>query len=310
MKGMISVIVPTFNEEGSVEVLFAEVKKSLGKEPFEILYINDGSSDGTLAALKKLAKKHKEAKYVSFSRNFGHQAALRAGLRYARGDAVISMDCDLQHPPELLPTLLEKWREGFDIVYTRRDDRKAEEISIFKKVTSKGFYGVMNAMSGLNMDPGAADFRLLSRKVVDVVNGSPEPDLFLRGLVNWVGFTAAAIDYVPAKRFAGESKYSLKKMLKFALNGIMQFSVKPLRISIVMGLITALGGFIYLLYVLWGYFIAHHTVEGWTSTIIAILIIGGMQMVMLGIVGEYVGKTFIQTKQRPDYIVSETNLGT
>jgi glycosyltransferase involved in cell wall biosynthesis len=305
---MISIIVPTFNEEGNVEALHAAVKKHMNKEPYELLFVNDGSGDGTLAALKKLAKKHREVKYVSFSRNFGHQAALRAGLRYAQGDAVISMDCDLQHPPELLPTLIKKWREGFEIVYTRRDDTQAEEISLFKKVSSRGFYGVMNAMSGLGIDPGAADFRLLDRKVVDVVNDSPEPDLFLRGLVNWVGFKAVAIDYVPAKRFAGVSKYSLKKMVKFALNGIMQFSVKPLRISIVAGMLTALGGFIYLLYVLWGYFVVHQTVEGWASTIIVILLTGGIQMMMLGIVGEYVGKTFIQTKQRPDYIVSETNL--
>lgn len=305
---MISIIIPTFNEEGNVEVLYQEIKRYLAKDKLEIIFINDGSTDSSLSVIKLMAAKYDGVKFLSFSRNFGHQAALRAGLVYAKGDAVISMDADLQHPPKLLPKLIAEWKNGYDIVYTKRNNNKAEKVGIFKKASSMIFYKIMNRLSGLTIDPGAADFRLLDRKIVDVINNFPEPNLFLRGLVNWIGFKSIAIDYTPAKRFTGKSKYSFKKMFSLALNGITQFSIKPLRASIIVGFFIAGIGAIYGIYALIGYFVGNNVASGWTSLTIVILMTSGIQLILLGVVGEYVGKTFIQTKRRPDYIVADTNI--
>lgn len=304
----ISIIVPSFNEAENIPVLLQAVKSNLKKRAFEIIFIDDGSTDGSIKLLQRLSKGHEELRYISFSRNFGHQSALRAGLHYASGDAVISMDADMQHPPELIPNLIKKWEEGYDIVYTRRNDNEAEGITYFKKISSLIFYRTMNKMSGLKIDPGAADFRLLDRKVVDIINDFQEPDLFLRGLIDWVGFKSIPIDYVPAQRFSGQSKYSLRKMLNFALNGITQFSIKPLRLAIIIGFFMALLGVLYALYAVYDHFIGSHTVSGWTSLVIVVLMTSGIQLMLLGVVGEYVGKTFVQTKSRPDYIVAETNI--
>jgi dolichol-phosphate mannosyltransferase len=196
----ISIIIPSFNEQDNVSVLFKKIKSVLPYANLEVIFVDDGSSDGTLENIIKLSKTERCVKYISFSRNFGHQAALRAGLRAARGDAVISMDADLQHPPELLPILISKWERGHDIVYTKRDDDSAEKTSLFKKKSSNIFYKLINQLSGLSIDPGAADFRLLDRKVVDVINSFTEPNIFLRGLVNWIGFKSASIDYVPDRK--------------------------------------------------------------------------------------------------------------
>lgn len=307
---MISIVIPTFNEEGNVKTLFDKVKKNLGKEKFEIIFVDDGSTDNSLGIIKSMAIKNKEVKYLSFSRNFGHQAALRAGLKVTRGDAVISMDADLQHPPELLPKIIENWENGYEIVYTTRDDSKSEKVGIIRKSIGELFYKTINYLSGLSIDPGAADFRLLDRKVVDVINEFPEPNLFLRGLVNWIGFRSIAIDYVPAKRLSGKSKYSINKLFSLAINGITQFSVKPLRVSIIIGFIMAGAGLLYGVFALADYFISNHTTSGWTSLIIVILLTSGIQLIVLGIVGEYVGKTFLQTKERPDYILSDSNIST
>lgn len=306
---MISIVVPTFNEEGNVEILFDKIKSNLKKEKLEVIFVDDGSTDGSLDILKSMAAKHDEVKYISFSRNFGHQAALRAGLKSAKGDAVISMDADLQHPPELLPKLILEWKNGYEIVYTKRDDSKAEKVGAIRKKSSVIFYGLINYLSGLSIDPGAADFRLLDRRVLDVINDFPEPNLFLRGLVNWVGFKTLAIEYIPAKRFTGSSKYSIKKLFNLAINGITQFSVKPLRISIVVGFIMAAIGALYGGYALVEFFLRGSSItSGWTSLIIIILLTSGIQLILLGVVGEYVGKTFQQTKQRPDYIIARTNI--
>lgn len=304
----ISIVVPSFNEQDNVSVLFEKINEQLSSVDFEVIFVDDGSSDDTLKNLIKLSEKHKAVKYLSFSRNFGHQAALRAGLRVAKGDGVISMDADLQHPPEILPKLIALWSDGYDIVYTTRDDDKAEKISYLRKKSSLVFYNLINKLSGLSIDPGAADFRLLDRKVVDEINKFPEPELFLRGLVNWIGYRSIAVSYAPAKRFSGNSKYSFKKLLNFALSGITQFSIKPLRMSIVIGFLMSGFGALYGIYALAQYFISSNNASGWTSLIIVVLITSGLQMILLGVVGEYVGKTFMQTKQRPDYIVANTNI--
>jgi polyisoprenyl-phosphate glycosyltransferase len=304
----ICVVIPTFNEEGNVEQLYKEVGAVLKGHDFTLLFVDDGSTDKSLEIIQRLAAKDKRVTYLSFSRNFGHQAALRAGLANAGDyDCVVSMDADLQHPPELLPEMIKKWREGYEVVYTLRDDRAAR-IGLAKKVTSRQFYKLMNGLSDIKVPAGAADFRLLDKKVVAVINHVPEPNLFLRGYIQWVGFNQYAIPYVPNDRFSGTSGYSVKKMLSIASHGITQFSVKPLRFSLLVGFCFALGAFAYGLIAVVSYFMYDKVVSGWTSVLVSVLFTSGVQLMLLGVLGEYLGKTFIQTKARPDYIVKETNI--
>jgi len=302
----ISIVIPCFNEEDNIPVIYRELKKWLKNETYEVVFVDDGSTDGSLAVLQQLAASHKNIKYISFSRNFGHQAALRAGLRGASGRAVISMDADLQHPAKLLPQLLDEWRSGYDVVYTVRKD--TSETGAFKRFTSRQFYRWMNYLSDLHIDEGAADFRLLDRKVVTVINRQQESELFLRGYISWLGFNQKAVLYEPAKRFSGQSKYTLRKMLNLATHGVTQFSVKPLRLSIIVGLTFAILGALYGIYAVISYFTSNTVASGWTSLTVLILITSGIQLVLLGVVGEYVGRTFVQTKNRPDYLVSRTNV--
>lgn len=302
---LISIIVPSFNEEDNVLILYDKIKEILSNSSFELIYVDDGSTDKTLRNLKRLSKKYSEVKYISFSRNFGHQAALRAGLQFAKGDAVISMDADLQHPPEILPMLIKRWQEGYDIVFTMR--KNLSNIGYFKRKTSKLFYKCMNFLSDLNIAEGAADFRLLDKKVVEIINAQHESELFLRGYISWLGFQQVGIPYTPAKRFSGRSKYTFKKMVKLAIDGITQFSIKPLRLSMIIGVLFALGGILYGIYALASYFLNVHITSGWTSIIVVLLITSGTQLILLGVVGEYVGKIFMQAKQRPDYVIREAS---
>ena len=303
-KKLVSIIIPTFNEVDNIPVIFDAIKNELdGNFTFEVIFINDGSSDGSLTIIKKLAKSNKQVRFISFSRNFGHQAALRAGINNAYGECVISMDADMQHPPKLLKNLLSKWQEGYDIVYTRR--KNVGDISIFKRASSRLFYNIVNKLSDLNIEYGAADFRLIDRKVANVIRELPSNELFMRGFIAWCGFKQCAIDYVPAKRFAGTSKYSFRKMYTLAMQGITQFSIKPLRIANVLGFLSAFSGLLYGIYVAWSHFFGHTTVSGWTSVMVCILIIGGIQLIILGIVGEYLGRTFLQTTALPNYIIDD-----
>lgn len=301
----ISVVVPTYNEEGNVGELFAALSKELRTTNFEVIFVDDGSTDKSLDIIRVLAEKHDHVKYVTFSRNFGHQAALRAGLRYAQGDAVISMDADLQHPPELIPELLQKWHDGYEVVYTVRKD--TAETGAFKRITSSWFYKVMNFMSGLQLEEGAADFRLLDRRVVDVINKQPEADLFLRGYISWIGFRQIGVAYTPAKRFSGASKYTLKKMIAFASKGVTQFSIKPLRLAFALAVAAFILSVLYVAYALVAT-LAGHVVPGWLSIVVLVVFMQGIQFLLVGLVGEYVGRTFIQTKHRPEFIVRDTNV--
>jgi len=300
----ISIVVPSHNEEGNVEALYVEIKKVLEDYKFEIIFVDDGSTDDTLTVLKKLSKTFKEIKYLSFSRNFGHQAALRAGLKAAKGDAVISMDADLQHPPSLLPTLIAKWHEGFQVVYTIRKDN--EETGLLKKASSSLFYKLLNFLSGLHMSEGAADFRLLDRQIVDLVNDQHEANIFLRGYISWLGFNQVGIDYVPAKRFSGKSKYSFKKLISLASTGVTQFSIKPLRLAHIMAVAAFLVSLIYVLYALVISFTGN-VVPGWLSLIVLFVFMQGVQFLLLGLIGEYLGRTFMQTKNRPEFIIADTS---
>ena len=249
---------------------------------------------------------NKKINYLSFSRNFGHQSALRAGLDYSTGDCVISMDGDLQHPPELIPDLIEKWKEGYDIVYTLREDDK--KTSFLKKFTAGIFYNLINSLSNISIPKGAADFRLLDRSVVDILKTFKENTLFLRGLISWLGFRQYGIKYTPHERFSGKTKYSVKKMMMFAITGITSFSVKPLHLSTVIGVLLSITAFIYGFYALIIKFFSNEALPGWTSVLVSVLFIGGVQLIMMGIIGEYMGKLFIESKKRPNYILKDKSL--
>lgn len=303
----ISVVIPAYNEEGNIRPLADDLVKVLAEYPsYEIIFIDDGSRDRTLTEIKQAKTSNPAVKYVSLSRNFGHQNALKAGLDLAAGDCVISMDADMQHPPELIRAMIAKWLEGFDIVYTIRAD---DDLPFLKRATSKMFYRIINCLSDVEINEGAADFRLMDRKVVDVFKRDiGEYYLFFRGLISWVGFKQYAIAYRPNKRMFGNSKYSWRRMIRFGLNGITSFSTKPLRISMVIGFVVSSLSFIYAVYALYQHVFNRQTVAGWTSVIISVLFIGGIQMLLLGILGEYIGKQFFESKRRPHYIVRESDL--
>ena len=300
----VSVVVPTMNEEGNIEALTEKTLGVLKKYPdYELIFIDYGSTDDTLEAIKKQRKENEKIGYISFSRNFGHQNALRAGLDHATGDCVISMDGDLQHPPELISKLIEKWQEGFDIVCTVRKDDPS--LSFAKRKTAHVFYGFMNRFSDIKIERGAADFRLLDRDVVEVLKTIKENNLFMRGMISWLGFRQCAIEYMPEKRHWGKTKYTLKKMTGFAIEGITSFSIKPLRVSTILGYVSAFLAFLYGIYAIIIKLFTDKAISGWASLLAAVLFIGGMQMIMIGILGEYVGKLFIESKKRPNYIIRE-----
>lgn len=304
----ISVIIPCFNEDGNIELIYTELVKQLHKyNSYEILFVDDGSTDSTLDAIKQLCEEPESTvRFISLSRNFGHQNALKAGLDFATGDCVISMDGDMQHPTETIDLLIAKWLEGYEVVYTIR--KESRDLPLFKKYTSKLFYKLMNYISDYEIKNGAADFRLLDRKVVNVLKNLPENFLFFRGLVSWVGFKQAEIVYIPNERYSGQTKYSVSKMMHFASSGITSFSVKPLKLSIIIGVIIASVAFIYALFVLWAFLFTNRAIQGWTSVILSVLFIGGIQLIMIGIIGEYMGKMFLENKRRPNYIIRENNI--
>jgi dolichol-phosphate mannosyltransferase len=296
----VSVIVPVFNEEGCL-LTFAEraIKVLDHFHDYEILFVDDGSKDGTLTILRKLHSENNKINFLSFSRNFGHQNALRAGIHHANGDCIISMDGDLQHPPELIPDLINKWNEGYDIVYTIRKD--AKNIPFFKKIGSTLFYKLMNAISDINFENGEADFRLLDKNAADL----NENAIFFRGMIKWLGFDQAGIEYVPDDRTWGKTKYSQKKMFALAISGITSFSIKPLRISTIIGVSIAVFSLLYGIYALYIKFFTNNSIEGWTSVFFMVTFIGGIQLIILGIIGEYIGNIFLESKKRPHYIIKE-----
>lgn len=300
----VSVVIPAFNEEGNVERLTKELVEMLKEyRDYEILFVDDGSRDNTLAILKGLHTKNSRIHYISLARNFGHQNALKAGLDHASGDCVITMDADLQHPPELIHQLIEKWQEGYEVVYTVRKNDPG--LSFLKRKTSGMFYRLMNWLSDIHMPKGTADFRLLDRSVVEVLKDIKEYFLFFRGMTVWVGFRQYGLQYTPEERFSGQTKYSLRRMLGFALTGITSFSLKPLRLSILLGVFFALLAFCYGIYAILMRFLTDQAIPGWASVLVSVLFIGGMQLIVLGIIGEYIGKLFMEAKQRPHYVIRE-----
>ena len=307
MRKKIAIVIPSFNEEGNIEIMAKSIKDTMQVLPYdyELIFVDDGSSDNTLIKLKELSQSYDNLFFVELSRNFGHQNALKAGVDIANANAVITMDGDMQHPPELIPELLKKWEEGYDVVYTRREDDKSN--SYFKRKTSKGFYSVMNYLSEVKFEPGTADFRLMDEKVVAVFTDFSENELFIRGLVSWLGFKQFALDYVPAERFSGKSKYTMKRMMRFAIQGITSFSTRPLHIAIFLGIGLSFFAFVfYIGYVLYSMYFGN-VISGWASVISTIVFFGGLNLIILGIIGMYIGKLFIQSKQRPNYLIRSTN---
>ena len=305
----ISIIIPCYNEEGNVHVLYeklSSILKSCEISTYEILFVNDGSSDDSLMKIKELTAKDDAVKFIHFSRNFGHQNALRAGLDFAKGDAVISLDADLQHPPELIPLLISHWKAGNKVVFTKRKDTK--DFTFFKRLTSKMFYRLVNYLSETKLEEGTADFRLLDRTVVEALKNFKEDNLFYRGIIPGLGFKQYGIEYNPHERFSGQTKYTFSKMVRFALTGITSSSAKPLYFSIYLGAFLAICSFFYAMYAIYVSIFTTEAVAGWTSTIASILFIGGIQLMMLGIVGIYLGKLFSESKKRPNYIIEESNI--
>ncbi len=304
----ISIVIPSYNEEGNLMPVYQRIKsvfENMQGYSFEIIFVNDGSRDNTQSRLEEMALDFPEIKYIEFSRNFGHQPAVKAGMDYADGNVIISMDGDLQHPPELIPQMVKKWEQGYDIVYTIRSYPK--EIPYFKRKTSNLFYRFLSQISDVDLtNGGGSDFRLIDSSVAQVMKNLKEDDLFLRGLTSWMGFKQTGIEFVAGERFSGQSSYDLKKMLKFAFTGITSFSVKPLYLATYLGFIFSSLSLLYIPYVLYA-FLTKTEISGWASLIMTIVFFGGVQLIILGILGIYLGKIFKQVKGRPNYIIRSRN---
>ncbi|MBN1799750.1 MAG: glycosyltransferase family 2 protein [Spirochaetales bacterium] len=299
-----SVVVPVYNEE---EVVAESVKRLTAvmnstKKNYELIFVNDGSRDNTKKLLQGIRDKNKKLKIIDFSRNFGHQIAITAGMDYAEGEAVLIIDADLQDPPEVMLEMIKKWEQGYDVVYGKRKKRKGE--TIFKLMTAKVFYRFLSGMTQIKIPKDVGDFRLLDRKVCDAMCRIHERNRFVRGLISWAGYNQAEVPYVREKRYAGKTKYPFIKMIRFALNAIVSFSYKPLRLASLLGVLVSLGGFGYLIYVIFQFFNGE-TVPGWTSLISLSLIFNGIILMILGIIGEYIGRIYDESKARPLYLINE-----
>jgi dolichol-phosphate mannosyltransferase len=295
-----------YNEEEVIPETYRRLTKVMDdiNESYEIIFINDGSRDNTKAMLSELCKTDKRVKMIDFARNFGHQIAITAGMDYAAGDCMVIIDGDLQDPPELIPDMIEIWRSGFDVVYGKRKSRQGE--TFFKKFTAKIFYRLLGKLTDVDIPVDTGDFRLIDRKVCEALKQLPERSRYVRGLMSWVGFKQTAIEFERSERFAGETKYPLKKMLKLAMDGIMSFSYKPLRIASYLGTFLSLASFLYLIFVLLQKLIFPESAQsGWASIIAVSLFFNGIILLMLGIIGEYIGRIYDEAKGRPLYIISE-----
>ncbi len=303
----VSVVIPMYCEEEVAYECYNKLLKVLTSLPsynYEIIFIDDGSKDKTLEILDKIANENSNVKVISFARNFGHQCAVTAGLKYVTGDAIVIIDADLQDPPELIPEMLKLWEQGNDVIYGKRKTRKGE--SKFKLLTAKMFYRTLNALSDVEIPKDTGDFRLVDKKVVDVINSLPEHNKFLRGLFSWVGFKQTPLEYERNERFAGKTKYPLKKMLKLASDGIISFSTKPLKIVGGLGIFSVVISLIILLYALLS-FIFHwnNLAAGWTSLMVVVTFLGGIILISLWMIGEYIARIYDEVKNRPQYIIDK-----
>ena len=301
----ISIVVPIFNEEANIEYFSNAISQVLSPLAYdwELIFIDDGSNDATPLLIHRLALRDSRIKGFRLSRNYGHMAALSCGLDNAEGDAVISMDGDMQHPPEIIPQLLELWEQGYEVVQTLR--KSTEGVSLFKKATSAFFYKLMNSMSTVQIAEGGSDFRLLDRQAVLAFRKFREESRFIRGMISSLGYKKITVDFVASPRFAGKSKYSLGKMMHFALDGITAFSKTPLRLVFYFGLLCGLLSIILIAHVFYIVYFTNLAAPGWASTTASIAFIGGIQMMGLGVIGEYIGRIFEEVKRRPIYLISQ-----
>jgi polyisoprenyl-phosphate glycosyltransferase len=303
-----SVVVPICNEAPVLPVLYQRVTTTMEQLslPYELIFVDDGSTDGSAELLLELRSRDSRVKVVGLSRNFGHQVAITAGLDFSTGDPVIVMDGDLQDPPEVIPELLAEWRAGYQIVFAVRSSRRGE--SLFKRITASMFYRLLRRLTTTDIPLDAGDFRLMSRAAVDALKPLRERNRFVRGLVGWIGYRHTSIYYVRDDRYAGVTKYPLARMLRFAMNGLFSFSFVPLQLASFLGFSVSFLSFAYLLYAVYLKLFTTQVVQGWASVIVAVLFMGGVQLVSLGIIGEYIGRIYEEVKQRPLYLV-ETAAG-
>src|SRR3954468_19694470 len=301
----LSLVLPIYNEEAVIPALHARLQEFLPRRGLEaeVLFVDDGSKDHSLELLRALAAREPRYRVVSFARNFGHQAAITAGLDHARGEAIVVMDADLQDPPEVVLEMVAKWREGFDVVYGRRRSRQGE--TRLKLFTAKGFYRIFAKMIPIEVPLDTGDFRLMSRRIVVVLRELRETHRFIRGLVAWLGFKQTAVLYDRPARFAGETKYPFGKMLRFAIDGITSFSILPLRFATYLGMLISTASVAVAIWALLARFVFHATVPGWTTVIVLVSLLAAVQLIMTGILGEYIGRIYEQVKLRPIYVVAE-----
>jgi dolichol-phosphate mannosyltransferase len=306
MPPFLSVVTPLFNEELVVKHMYERLTRVLEGNhlDYEIIMINDGSRDRTLPIARELCQRDRRIRLVSFSRNFGHQIAITAGMDRAVGQVVVIIDADLQDPPEMIIEMIKKWKQGYHVVYGVRKKREGE--SFFKLLTAALFYRILRKVTAVDIPVDTGDFRLMDRKVVEQLKNMPERSRFIRGMVSWVGFKQDKVEYVREKRFGGETKFPLTKMLRFAIDGMLSFSQLPLQISSILGLLCAFVSFVFIIYgLLMKYLYPELMVQGWTSIFVAFLFLGGVQLLSIGILGEYLGRMFDEIKRRPLYIVEE-----
>lgn len=300
-----SIVVPMYNEELVVLETYKRLKQVLDsvKEPYEIVFVNDGSRDKTAAMIGEICETDKNVKLVDFSRNFGHQIAITAGMDFAEGETIVVIDGDLQDPPEVIPKMIQKWKEGYDVVYGKRTERKGE--TFFKKFTAKAFYRFLRKMTDVDIPVDTGDFRLIDRKVCEALKQTNERNRYIRGLISWLGFRQTAVEFSRDVRFAGETKYPFKKMLKFAFDAITSFSYKPLKLASYAGVALSFCSFIYLLVVIYQKLFVGKTQPGWASTLAVNLFFNGIVLLILGIIGEYIGRIYDEAKGRPLYVVRQ-----
>lgn len=300
-----SIVVPAYNEEANVATLYMRLKTALEplQESWELIFVNDGSRDRTLEELKKLAHADPRVKYIDLSRNFGHQPALTAGLEHANGLAIISMDCDLQDPPELLPKLIQKWKDGADIVYARRTNFRRD--NFFKRQGSRLYYRMLSKFTDVDIPRNVGDFRLVDKRVLDTVNEMKEGSRYLRGMVAWTGFSHEFVDYERLDREQGESQYSLIKLIKLGMSGLLNFSSLPLQIGFGLGVLSILFGFVFLGYMSWDVLVGGAKYEFFKFLVVVLLIFMGFMFMLMWLLGEYIGRIYNEVRKRPVYLVKE-----
>jgi len=303
-----SIIIPIYNEQENIHKLYDRLKSVMNgmNVSHEFVFVNDGSRDRSMILIKELAAKDSSVHYINLSRNFGHQIAVTAGIDHVRGKAIVIIDADLQDPPELIAEMYAKMKEGFEVVYAKRKSRKGE--SALKKLTAKWFYRILASITSIDIPVDTGDFRLMDRKIVDVLRSMPEQQKFLRGQISWIGFNQTYVEYNRDERHGGETGYTYKKMLRFALDGITSFSNLPLKFATAAGFVVSGITFIVILYALYARFISKDFVPGWTSLILAVLFIGGVQLITIGIIGEYISRLSANVRNRPLYIMGENNI--